>query len=82
MVPYSAQFMKRFGIQAMFGIFERCLSHCFTAFINCNTKFSKGMSDIVKDFNYSRKLCDFVNKVLQISCLFDQREYKCKTRLR
>ena len=34
------------------------------------------MSTIVKDFNYSRKLCNVVDTVLQISCLFAQRQYK------
>ena len=48
----------------------------------CNIKFSKDMSNIVKDVNYSRKLYNVVNTVLQISCLFTQRECKFKTRLR
>ena len=52
-------------------IFEGCLLHCFTAFIKCNIKFSNAMSNIVKNFNYSRKLCNVnlkqkLNTVLQI----------------
>ena len=51
MVPQSAQFMKRLGIQATF---ESYLLHCFTAFIKCNIKFFKGMSKIVKDFKQNQ----------------------------
>ena len=53
-------------------------SMCFTAFIKRSIKFSKGMSNIVKDFNYSRKLCNVVNlklklnTVLQISVLLNK----------
>ena len=51
-------------------IFERYLLHCFTAFIKCSIKFSKGMNNIVKDFNYSRKLCNDVNLNLKLNTVF------------
>ena len=58
MVPYSAQFMKRLGIQATFGKSLKDIC-CIVSqpFIKCNIKFSKGMSNIVKEFNYSSHLC-------------------------
>ena len=72
MMPNSAQFNSGDSSYA-WQIFERCLLHCFTAFIECNIKFSEDMSNIVKDFTYSRKLFNVVilklklNTVLQIS---------------
>ena len=58
MLPYSAQFMKRSGHSSyVWQIFERYLLHCFTGFIKYYIKFSKGMSNIVKDFNYSSHPC-------------------------
>ena len=50
MVPYSAQFREEVGHSSyVWQIFERHSLHCFTVFIKCNTKFSKGMSDTIKD---------------------------------
>ena len=48
MVPYSAPIHEEVAHSSyVWQIFERYLLHCFTAFIKCNTKFSKGMSNIV-----------------------------------
>ena len=58
---------KRLGIQATFGksLKDVCyiVLHCFKCNINC----SKGMSNIVKDFKYSRKLCNVVNLKLKLN---------------
>ena len=55
--------MKRLGIPTTFG---KSLLHCFKAFIKCSSKFSEAMSNVVKDFNCSRKLCNFVNLKLKL----------------
>ena len=52
------------GIRATFG--KSLKRVCFTAFIKCNIKFS----NIVNDFNCSRKLCDDVNLKLKLNSVF------------
>ena len=72
MVPYSAYIMKRFGIQATFGkslkdvcyIVSRLLS---IAILNSLRVCVIPMSNIVKNFNYSRKLRNVVNVKLKLN---------------
>ena len=74
--------MKRLGIQATFcKIFERFMLHRFTAFIKCNIKLSEGMSNIVKDFNYSRKLGNFVNLKLKLNIVLQIFVFICSIRV-
>ena len=89
MVLYCAQVHEEAGHSSyVWQIFERCSLHCFMVFIKCNIKFSRGTSNIVKDFNYTRKLCNAVNLKLKLNTvmqifvfIFAQRGYKFKTRL-
>ena len=83
MVPYSAEFMKRLHGHSSYvwQLFERCLLHCFTAFNKCNIEFSKGMSNIVKDFNYSRKLCNVVNPKLKLITVLQIFVFICSNRV-
>ena len=76
MVPYSAHEEVRHSSN-IWQIFERYLLHCFVAFIKCNIKFSKGVSSAVKDFNYSRKLCNVVNIKLKLNTVLEILVFIC-----
>ena len=62
-------------------IYEKCLLHCFTAFIKYSIKLSKNMSNIVKDFNDSRKLCNIVNLKLRINTVLQIFVFICSKRV-
>ena len=53
----------------------------FHGLYKCNIIFSKSMSNIVTDFNYSRKLCDVVNLKLKSNTVLQIFVFICSKRV-
>ena len=84
MVLYSAQVMKRLGIQATFGKSLKDICYIISQPLSSiyNIKVSKGMSNIlVKYFNYSKKLCNAVNLKLKLNTVLQTFMFICSKKV-